>query len=766
MIKIAAILAFTITFMSCNIEKEPIYMDVNQPVNKRVDDLMSRMTLEEKVGQMCQWVGLEHMIEAERDLTIEELSNNTARGFYPGVTVDDVKQMIVDGKIGSFLHVLTSSEANYLQSIASKSRLKIPLLIGIDAIHGNAMVSGTTIYPTTIGQASMFDVDLVREICRQTAIEMRATGSHWTFNPNVEVARDPRWGRVGETFGEDTYLVSVLGVASIEGYQGKDFLSHDNVIACAKHFVGGGQSINGTNGAPTDISERTLREVHFPSFKSAVEAGVFSFMPGHNELNGIPSHANNFLLTDVLRNEWKFKGFVVSDWMDMERIHDLHATAVDYKDAYMQSVNAGVDIHMHGPNFFEYVLELVKEGKISKKRINTACAKILEAKFKLGLFEKVIVNEEEQNKVLRNPIHLATSLEAARKSIVLLTNNGILPLAENKYKNVLITGSNVNNQAILGDWTMLQPNDNVITILDGLKKIATNTNFSFIEQNWNLKEMCQLSVDKAVINAKAKDLAIVVVGEYSLRYNWHDRTCGEDCDRSDIELVGLQQQLVERIVATGTPTIVVLVNGRQLGLEWIARNSAALIEAWEPGDHGGLAVAEIIYGITNPSAKLPVTIPRSVGQLQMIYNHKPSMYFHPYVITESTPLFPFGHGLSYSKFCYSNLKLTATEYLKNDSIELTVDVENTGLYDGEEVVQLYIRDIYSSATRPVKELKGFQRVFLRKGTKKNVKFKLPVDKLAYYNSKMEWGVEAGDFYIMIGGSSQETDQVKGKVTIK
>ena len=313
--------SFTFVGMSFSAFGKNIYQDPSRSVEERVSDLMSRMTLEEKVGQMCQWVGLEHMRTAAQDLTVDDLNNNTARGFYPGITEEDVEQMTIDGKIGSFLHVLTVKEANQLQELARKSRLKIPLIIGIDAIHGNAQVVGTTAYPTSIGQASMFDVDLVEEICRQTALEMRATGSQWTFNPNVEVARDPRWGRVGETFGEDPYLVSLLGAASVRGYQGNGFGNAENVLACAKHFIGGSQPINGTNGSPTDISERTLREVFFPPFKATVDAGVYSFMTAHNELNGIPCHANPWLMEDILRKEWGFKGMVVTDnycgtWMN------------------------------------------------------------------------------------------------------------------------------------------------------------------------------------------------------------------------------------------------------------------------------------------------------------------------------------------------------------------------------------------------------------------------------------------------------------------
>ncbi|WP_438264707.1 glycoside hydrolase family 3 N-terminal domain-containing protein [Bacteroides salyersiae] len=743
-----------------------LYLDAGRPVEQRVKDLMSRMTLEEKVGQMCQWVGLEHMRTASQDLTVDELSNNTARGFYPGITEEDVRQMTIDGKVGSFLHVLTVKEANQLQELAMKSRLKIPLIIGIDAIHGNAQVVGTTAYPTSIGQASMFDVGLVEEICRQTALEMRATGSQWTFNPNVEVARDPRWGRVGETFGEDPYLVSLLGVASVRGYQGDGFGKAENVLACAKHFIGGSQPINGTNGSPTDISERTLREVFLPPFKATVDAGVYSFMTAHNELNGVPCHANPWLMEDILRKEWGFDGFIVSDWMDIEHIHDLHRTAVDNKDAFYQSVDAGMDMHMHGPEFYERVIELVKEGKLTEARIDESCRKILAAKFRLGLFEKSFTDEKAAKSVLFNEKHQATALEAARKSIVLLTNDGILPLDEAKYKNVFVTGMNADNQTILGDWALTQPDENVITVLEGLKLVSPDTKFSFADLGWNIGEMDKNKVEQAAKQAAKADLAIVAVGEYSLRTNWYDKTCGEDCDRSDINLAGLQQELVESILATGVPTVVVLVNGRQLGVEWIAGHANALVEAWEPGSLGGQAIAEILYGKVNPSGKLPVTVPRHVGQIQMIYNHKPSMYFHPYAIGESTPLFYFGYGLSYTEYAYSDLTVSSAQMSGDGSVEVSVKVTNTGTTDGEEIVQLYIRDLYSSATRPVKELKDFRRVPLRAGETKTVSFILPAGKLAFYDKKMDYTVEPGDYEIMVGASSRDEDLMKRIVNVK
>lgn len=763
---ITAVLSTLMIAESACSNKKNDYTDASAPIKKRVEDLMERMTLEEKVGQMCQWVGIQHMRSAERDLSETQLRTNTARGFYPGITTEEVEQMVRDGKIGSFLHVLTVEESNYLQKLAGESRLKIPVIIGIDAIHGNGMVQGTTVYPTNMGLASTFDPSLVEKICSQTAAEMRVTGSQWTFNPNVEVARDPRWGRVGETFGEDTYLVTQMSIASVKGYQGDDFGSPDKVLACAKHFVGGSQPVNGTNGSPTDVSERTVREVFLPPFEAAVQAGVYSFMMAHNELNGIPCHSNEWLMNDILRDEWGFKGFVVSDWMDIEHIYDLHHTATDDKTAFFQSVEAGMDMHMHGPHFYDKIIELVKEGKLPQKRIDEACRKILYAKFKLGLFENPFTDENKTTEKLFTSQHKATALEAARKSIVLLTNDGILPLDRQKYKKVFVTGTNADNQSILGDWALPQPPENVITILEGLRQISSETQFTFLDQGWNIRTLNEDRIRQAESMARHADLNILVIGEHSLRNNWYEKTCGEDCDRSDIALAGLQQHLAETIIKAGKPTIVILVNGRQLGVEWIANHANALVEAWEPGAMGGQALAEILYGKVNPSGKLPVTVPRHVGQLQMVYNHKPSMYFHPYAIGKSTPLFHFGYGLSYTEYEYSNLKLSTSEIDKQGETEITVNIRNKGNVAGEEIVQLYIRDLYSSVTRPVKELKDFKRIFLQAGETKTVTFILPAEKLTFYDKKMNRIVESGDFEIMIGTSSRDEDLQKTILTVQ
>lgn len=763
-----AIMAITMNAMA-GTKEQPIYKNPKASIEQRVNDLLSRMTLEEKVGQMNQLVGIEHFKQNSASMTAEELATNTASAFYPGVTVKDMEDWTRRGLVSSFLHVLTMEEANYLQKLNMQSRLQIPLLIGIDAIHGNAKCKGNTVYPTNIGLASSFDVEMAYKIARQTAEEMRAMNMHWNFNPNVEVARDARWGRCGETFGEDPYLVTLMGVATNKGYQ-RNLDNAQDVLGCVKHFVGGLYSINGTNGAPCEVSERTLREVFFPPFKAAIQqGGDWNVMMSHNDLNGVPCHTNSWLMTDVLRKEWGFRGFIVSDWMDIEHCVDQHRTAANNKEAFYQSIMAGMDMHMHGPEWQTAVVELVKEGRIPESRIDESVKRILTVKFRLGLFEHPYSDAKTRDRVINDPEHKRTALEASRNSIVLLKNeNDLLPLDAQKYKKVLVTGINANDQNIMGDWSELQPEDQVWTVLRGLKSVSPTTDFKFVDQGWDPRNMSQAQVNAAVAAAKDCDLNIVCCGEYMMRFRWNERTSGEDTDRDNLDLVGLQNQLIQRLNETGKPTIVVIISGRPLSLRYAAEHVPAIINAWEPGQFGGQAIAEIIYGKVNPSAKLAMTIPRSAGQISTWYNHKRSAFFHPAVCTDNKPLYPFGYGLSYTSFRYSNLKLSK-QIIPNDGktqIIASVTIENTGQRDGVEICQLYINDLVSSVSRPVKELKDFLRVGLKAGEKRTVEFTITPDKLAFYDLNMNPIVEAGEFEVMIGGSSRDEDLQKATFTIQ
>ena len=767
LLSISTMMFSMIVLLSCSEGSDDAkYLNPDNSVDVRVANLLSRMTLEEKVYQMDQFVGLEHMQQREGGMSAVEMRANDAQAFYEDLHSSEVEQMVKEGKIGSFLHTLTLKEANYLQKISQQSRLKIPLLIGIDAIHGNAQVSGTTVYPTPIGLAGTFDDELVEEISRQTALEMRATGSHWTFTPNIDVARDARWGRVGETFGEDPFLVTNMGVAMINGLQQGDFTGYEKVIACAKHMIAGSEPSNGLNAAPMDVSERTLREVYLPPYKAAVEAGVFTVMAAHNELNGIPCHANKWMLTEILRDEYGFDGFIVSDWMDIERISELHRTAENIKEAVFQSVDAGMDMHMHGPGFATPLIELVNEGRISEERINEAVSKILEAKFKLGLFENPFADEEVANEVVNSAAHQAKALEAARKSIALLKNDGVLPLSQSNVKKILVTGPNSANETTLGDWTQPQPEENVITVLEGLRQIAPEgVQVTHYDAGDHPMTMDKDKITAIEDKAKNYDLVIAVVGENSLRWNWNTKTSGENTDRADIDLPGLQLELIQSVVKSGTPVVVVLVNGSPLAIPWVTENVDGIVEAWEPGNLGGQAIAEILFGKVNPSGKIPMTFPRSVGQIQMIYNHKPSQYYHHYYELPNTPLYAFGYGLSYTTFEYSDLLIPTRSIKNGESTTVSVTVTNTGDVAGDEVIQLYINDLFSSVTRPVKELKAYRRISLEPGQSKTISFTITPDMLSYFDIEMTYGVEAGEFEIMVGGSSRDEDQLIGKITV-
>ena len=757
---------FVFSLSSSVLFSKPLYPYQNPALvdEDRVDDLLARMTLTEKVGQMCQYVGIEHIAHSEKNLSLEEMQAGDAHGVYPDLHSSQMPALIKAGEVGSFLHVTNPAEANRLQQYASESRLGIPLIIGIDAIHGNGLVSGSTIYPSPITMASSWNLDLVRQASVETALEVRANGAHWAFAPNVDIARDPRWGRVGETFGEDPFLVGEMGVAVIEGLQQGDFKGSEKVIANAKHFVAGGDPINGLNLSPTDVSERTLRQDYFPPFKKAVDAGVFTFMAAHNEVNGVPAHANGYLLDQVLRDEWEFNGFVVSDWMDIERLKTLHRVAETQKEAVFQTVDAGMDMHMHGPDFLEPLVALVKEGRISEARIDESVRPMLLAKFRLGLFENAQVDLTKIDKLMFNTAHQKTALELARQGIVLLKNNdNILPLSQGK--RIFITGPNANNHTIMGDWTLRQPKENITTIVEGLNTLATeNTEIDYFSVGDQVKYIQAEDIVTAAERAKNADVAIIVVGENPLRYDRKGKTSGENVARSRINLIGEQLALIQAVHASGTPTIVVLVNGRPIAEPWLVEHTEAIIEAWEPGALGGQALAEILFGVVNPSGKLPITVPYSVGHLQSIYNHKPSTYKRKYIDSPTANLFEFGDGLSYTEFTYSDIQLSKAEIASDDVVVVSVTVSNTGNRAGDEVVQLYIRDQFSRVTRPVKELKGFQRVTLKPDESQRVQFKITPDMLAYYNLDMEWQLEPGNFTIMVGGSSR--DRQLQSVTLK
>ncbi len=789
------------------------WRDTSLPASDRAKLLLREMTLEEKVGQMCQYVAPCYVPPGQGspykniDATDENLGNK------------DLADKIRRGEVGSFLHCMTTKEAIALQELAKESRLGIPLLIGIDAIHGNALIEGCTIYPTSINLASSFDPEIVEKIGTETAQEMRQKGLYWTFAPNLDVARDARWGRMGETFGEDPFLVTEMGKYSIWGLQGRARnFDEGHVIACAKHLIAGGEPFGGLNAAPMDLSERQLREIYLPPFIAAVQdAHVGTVMAAHNEVNGIPCHGNSWLLKDLLRDELGFDGFVVSDWMDIERLHAMHHWAPDSTEAFIRSVEAGIDMHMQGDNYFEAVIGAVKSGRIPMRRIDEAAGKILEMKFAVGLFEAPMPSMAP----LENAeAHRQTALAAARESIVLLKNNGVLPLTASgsgspdsslrsapptrsasgplpltsrgwlrsglarpdAVRRIFVVGPNADSQTILGDWAAPQPDSLVVTVLKGIKAEFPKAMIDTMCFGGMISNINEKGIAAARHKASAADVCIVVAGENSQRYSAFGRTCGENCDRDDLDLPGMQEELLEAVASTGKPTILVLMTGRANSLAWAKENVDAIVNVWEPGQMGGQAVAEVLSGKVNPSGKLPVTMPRSVGQVPTVYNHKHSQYSRLFATNETGPLWPFGFGLSYSNFVYSNPSLfsgqpsgpgrvhprsAAAEYGLSpeaapepalDALAtVSITVTNEGPYDGAEVVQLYIRDEYASVTRPVKELKAFKRIFLKNGESATVTFDITPEMLQCFGAEDRWSVEPGEFTIMVGSSSADED---------
>lgn len=725
-------------------------MDTSLPAEKRAEILLGEMTLEEKVGQMCQYVapcyvppdqGTAHK---NIDASDENLGNK------------DLADKVRAGHVGSFLHCLTSTEAIALQKMAQESRLKIPLLLGVDAIHGNGLIAGCTVYPTNINMASTFNPEMMEVIGAQTALEMRQTGIYWAFAPNVDVARDARWGRMGETFGEDAYLVSQMGKYAIWGLQGRDRnYDEGHVMACAKHLIAGGEPFGGLNAAPMDVSERKLREQFLPPFKVAVEeAHVGTVMVAHNEINGIPCHGNSWLVQDLLRDELGFDGFVVSDWMDIERLHAMHHWVPDSTEAYVVSVEAGIDMHMQGDCYFEAVVDAVNSGRIPQKRIDEAVMGILTAKFALGLFENPVPEIDLESYDMTE--HRQTALEAARQGLVLLENDGTLPLKTPR--RIFVTGPNADSQTILGDWAVPQDDDDVITVLEGLRNVFSGSTIDTLCFGGKIGNVDGKGISQARHKAAAADVSIVVVGDNSQRYSAYGRTCGENCDRDNLDLPGRQQELLEAVVAAGKPVVLVLMSGRALSVEWAKDNVNSILNVWEPGAMGGQAIAEVIAGEVNPSGKLPVTVPRNVGQVPTVYNHKHSQYSRQFSTSISGCLWPFGYGLSYSKFAYSDPKISASSASTAvEGVKASVTLTNEGPFDGTEVVQLYVRDEYGSVTRPVKELKGFQRVELAAGESKTVEFEITPEMLQCWGAEERWAVEPGAFTVLIGSSSADAD---------
>ncbi|MHC4887348.1 MAG: glycoside hydrolase family 3 N-terminal domain-containing protein, partial [Planctomycetota bacterium] len=666
-------------------------------------------------------------------------------------------QDILDGKVGSLLKVPGTDAANYLQKVAESSRLKIPLLIATDAIHGHGMfTSPATIFPTQIALASTFEPSLAEEMATLTRREMRATGYHWTFSPNVEIVRDQRWGRTGETFGEDTLLSLELGKAMVRGYQGVA-LDETSVLACVKHLVGGGEAFNGINAGDADLSERTLRSVHYPPFKACVDEGCVTLMAAHNVLNGIPCHGHKELLTQLLREEWGFDGFVVSDWNDVYRLHEVFRVADSVETACEIAVDAGIDVNMHGPQFHAAIIAAVEAGRLEEARIDAAIRPLLEAKFRLGLFENRYVKAETAEATVLCQAHRDAALTMAQKAIVLLKNeNDLLPLEA--VSSICVTGPSADEHFLLGDWSRPQPDTNVTTVLQGIRETApkgvevrhapTGPRYFGSEEDFNPFEISDAKIDEVAAEAAKSDCAVVVVGDNASRFTKH-MTSGENKDRASLDLAGSQTALITAIHATGTPVIVVLINTRAVAITWCAENVPAILEAWEPGCMGGKAIADILFGRVNPSGRLPISFPRSSGHLKCFYNHSPLRLGH-YGDSPATPVYPFGHGLSYTTFEYSRLSGPETAD-KDDTVEISLDVQNTGTRDGEHVVLMYAGAPVSPVVRPLKRLIAFKRIHLKAGESRTVTFRLDVgESLDDHDANLKRLVDPGEYTLAVG----------------
>ena len=684
------------------------------------------MTLAEKLGQLQQ-----------------------LDGDYKGFARPDEIELAKKGLLGSTLNVRGAKYTNELQRAALQSRLKIPILLGFDVIHGYR-----TIFPIPLAQAASWDPAMVERDSAIAAAESRSVGLHWTFAPMVDIARDPRWGRIMESSGEDPFLGSLMAAAQVRGFQGDDYSRPDKIMACAKHFAGYGAAEGGRDYNTVDMSERTLRDVYLVPFKAAKDAGVGGFMTSFNDLNGVPSTANSFLLRQILRSEWKFDGLVISDYNAVRELIN-HGLAANEREAAMYALNGGTDMEMVSRTYNQYGEELVKSGKVSMKTIDDAVRNILRVKFRLGLFENPYVDENLEKVTLKKPEFLHAAHESAVKSFVLLKNeNNTLPISKN-LRQIAVVGALAADKANTLDWWAGDGKaDDSVTILEGIQqKVGTKTNIRF-EKGCEL--VCDSDKDfgKAVDAAKDSDFTILVVGEIR-------DISGEAASRSNIDLPGKQLDLVKAIHATGKPYAVVLKNGRPLTVNWLAENSPAILETWHSGTMGGPAVADVLFGDANPSGKLPVTFPRSTGQIPLYYNHKSTgrpiklddRYTSKYVDIPNTPLYPFGYGLSYTTFSISDLTLNKTSITPNGRIKVTVQVENTGKRSGDEVVQFYIQDVAASITRPIRELKGFKRITLNPGERRRVEFDISSKELGFYNPERKFVIEPGLFRLYVGNSS-------------
>ena len=713
-------------------------------IDQKVDSVLRLMTLEEKVGQMNQYNG-------DWDAT-------------GPITKDGDKQnQIKKGMLGSMLNVTGVDHTRTLQELAMQSRLKIPLLFGQDIIHGYR-----TIFPIPLAEAASWDMDAIEQSARIAAIEASAAGVHWTFAPMVDIARDPRWGRVMEGAGEDTYLGSLIAKARVKGFQGRGLGNTDVLMACAKHFAAYGAAVGGRDYNSVDMSLRQLNEVYLPPFKAAADAGVATFMNSFNDLNGIPATANRYLQRDILKGQWKFKGFVVSDWGSVGEMIN-HGYSKDNYEAAMQAANAGSDMDMESRSYIQNLVKLVKEGKVKTSVIDDAVRRILRKKFEMGLFDDPFrfCNTERERQQWNNEQNLKVEKEVAEKSIVLLKNEEqLLPLNKSGSATIAVIGPLVKSiRDHLGFWSYDWPDDTirVLSFWDAIKAKATNAQLLYAK-GCSITDSSRSGFAEAVDIVNRSSVVIMYVGEA------RDMT-GEAKSKANLHLPGVQEELIKAVAATGKPVVVIIGAGRPLIFNWTADNVPAILYTWWLGTKGAEAIADVLFGDYNPSGKLPISFPRAEGQIPIYYNHyntgRPAtsdsdrFYRSAYLDLSIYPKYEFGYGLSYTTFQYSDLVLNKMKIKATEKIEVTMKLTNTGKYAGEEVVQLYIRDRFGAVVRPVKELKDFQKIKLQPGESKVIRFTIDKEKLSFFNDKLQWIVEPGEFDLMIGSSSEDI-RLKGQ----
>ena len=709
----------------------------NAAIESKIDALLQQMTLEEKIGQMTLYT-------SDWDVT-----GPTIRSGY--------RKDIEAGKVGAIFNAYSVDYVRDLQSIAvENTRLKIPLMFGYDVIHGHR-----TIFPMPLAQAATWNMEAIEHSERIAATEATAEGLNWTFTPMVDVARDPRWGRIMEGSGEDTYLTSRIAVARVKGFQGDNLAADNTMVACAKHYAAYGAAIAGRDYNTVDMSDRVLRETYLPPFKACVDAGVGTFMTSFNEVDGIPATGNEYLLREILKKEWDFDGFVVTDYTSIAEMVP-HGIVANNKEAGELAVNAGVDMDMQSGIFNDYLAQSVKEGKVKVSDIDDAVRRILRIKMLLGLFDDPYkyCDKQRQDTLIYHPEHLAFAREFAAESMVLLKNqNQLLPLSKQTGTMAVIGSLADSKKDMIGAWSAAGDFNKSVTVLEGIKEKLPTQRVVFA-RGCEVDGDDSSGFDEAVTLASRSDAVVLVIGETK-------EMSGEAASRSEITLPGVQQQLAEALIATGKPVVVVLMNGRPLDLSWLDAHAPAILEAWFPGTQAGHAVADVLFGDYNPSGKLTVSFPRNLGQVPIFYNNKntgrpisPEKYTSKYLDVPNTPLYPFGYGLSYTTFQYDNLKISSAVLNANQKIEVSVQVTNAGKMAGQEVVQFYVHDLVGSVTRPVKELKDFRKIYLEPGAQSVVTFEVTPATLEFLTRDMQWAAAPGEFDVFVGTDSGTTQSVR------